>query len=310
MLPSSGGTVSFKYDAFGRRAQKSFVQGSTTTTTNYLYDGPNLFEELDGSGNLLGRYEQGPGIDEPLAELRSGTTTYYQADGLGSVTTLSDGSGAIASTYNYDSFGNITASTGTAVNPFRYTGREIDTETGLYYYRARYYAPAVGRFLEEDPIQFDGGPNFYSYVHNSPINNIDPLGEQSSGIGIPHSDTPEPGYKPAYNCQAWALGFTDRWVAPQSPIGLPNDLMPQYGCKKVPCDRTTKCGHGHRVNVYEDSARPWNWHVERQDCSGFWSSKNGHWYLFIVITDPDDFYVRSYHPIGRVVKTCWNCPGK
>ena len=58
VLPSSGGTVSFKYDAFGRRAQKSFVQGSTTTTTNYLYDGPNVLEELDNSGNILGRYTE------------------------------------------------------------------------------------------------------------------------------------------------------------------------------------------------------------------------------------------------------------
>jgi RHS repeat-associated protein len=74
-----------------------------------------------------------------LSELRSGTTSYYQADGLGSITSLSNGSGALANTYSYDSYGNLTASTGTVTNLFRYTGREFDSETGIYEYRARYY---------------------------------------------------------------------------------------------------------------------------------------------------------------------------
>jgi YD repeat-containing protein len=74
--------------------------------------------------------------------LRSGTTSYYQADGLGSLTSLNNTSGALANAYTYDSFGNLTASTVSLTNSFRYTGREFDTETSLYYYRARYYDPA------------------------------------------------------------------------------------------------------------------------------------------------------------------------
>src|SRR5207253_5462043 len=80
VLPGTGGTVSFKYDPFGRRIQKS----SASATTNYLYDGPNVIEELDGAGNVLARYTHGTVVDEPLAELRSGTTSYYHADNLGS----------------------------------------------------------------------------------------------------------------------------------------------------------------------------------------------------------------------------------
>ena len=78
----------------------------------------------------------------------------------------------------YESFGNLTFSEGTPAdsNSFRYTGREFDSETGLYYYRARYYDPEVGRFLSEDPIGFDGGINFYSYVGNNPINFFNPFG--------------------------------------------------------------------------------------------------------------------------------------
>jgi len=71
----------------------------------------------------------------------------------------------------------LTASTGSLVNPFRYTAREADTETGLYYYRARYYDSNVGRFLSEDPIGFNGGLDFYTYVANSPLNFVDPSGQ-------------------------------------------------------------------------------------------------------------------------------------
>ena len=161
-LPGSGGTVTFKYDPFGRRIYKS----SSSSTSIYAYDGDNLIEETNSSGGAVARYSQGLSIDEPLAMLRGGTTSYYQADGLGSLTSLSNTSGALANTYTYDSFGNLVASSGSLVNSFRYTGRDFDTETGLYYYRARYYDPATGRFLNEDPIGFDGGIDFYPYVQN------------------------------------------------------------------------------------------------------------------------------------------------
>jgi RHS repeat-associated protein len=107
--------------------------------------------------------------------LRSGTTSYYQADGLGSLTSLSNPSGALANTYTYDSFGNLTTSTGSLTNSFRYTGREFDTETSLYYYRARYYDSATGRFISEDPGRYTP-VNFYSYVGGDPIFWNDPLG--------------------------------------------------------------------------------------------------------------------------------------
>jgi RHS repeat-associated protein len=145
-------------------------------TTNYLYDGINLLEEVDSSGNVLARYSQGPNVDEPIAEVRSGATNYYESDGLGSVTSLTGTSGTIGNTYAYDSFGNLSSSTGFTTNPFRYTSREFDSETGLYYYRARYYDPSVGRFLSEDPLMFAGGIDFYAYVTNNPVLLIDPFG--------------------------------------------------------------------------------------------------------------------------------------
>jgi RHS repeat-associated protein len=171
-LPGSGGTVSYRYDPFGRRIYKS----SSAGTSMFAYDADNLIEETNSTGGAVARYSQGLNIDEPLAELRSATTSYYQADGLGSITTLSNAAGAVAANYSYDSFGNITAASGSIANNFRYTGREWDSETSFYYYRARYYDPASGRFLSEDPIGFNGGVNFFSYTANSPLNLTDPSG--------------------------------------------------------------------------------------------------------------------------------------
>jgi RHS repeat-associated protein len=175
-LPGTGGTVSFEYDPFGRRIQKAFTQNGTTTTTNYVYDGDNLAEAADQNGNELAKYAQGEGIDQPVALSSGGAIYFYEADGLGSISSLTNSSGALANTYTYDSFGNVTASTGTVVNPFQFAGREFDPETGLYYYRARYYDPTAGRFLSEDPISVDGGLNVYRYAWNGPLGASDPFG--------------------------------------------------------------------------------------------------------------------------------------
>jgi RHS repeat-associated protein len=169
---TNGGTTTFKYDPFGRRIQKSGPLG----TTNYLYDGFNSIEELDGSGNILAKYSQGLDTDEPLSMLRSGVTSYFQTDDLRSTTSLSSAAGALAKSYTYDAFGNLTASTGTLTNPFQFTSREFDSETGLNFYRARYYDSTIGRFISEDPIRFDGGFDFYVYVENNPALYIDPMG--------------------------------------------------------------------------------------------------------------------------------------
>jgi RHS repeat-associated protein len=192
-LPGTGGTVSFKYDPFGRRIYKS----SSSATSVYAYDGDNVVEETNASGTAVARYAQTQNIDEPLAMLRGGATSFYHADGLGSVTSLSDASGSIVNTNTYDSFGKLAASTGTLVNPFQYTARESDAETGLYYYRARYYDPSTGRFLSEDPVAFTGGVNFYRYVHDNPIDVRDPSGLQEP-VPVPRA-IPGPAGTPVPN---------------------------------------------------------------------------------------------------------------
>ncbi|MBA5873202.1 MAG: DUF4157 domain-containing protein [Nitrospira sp. CR1.2] len=103
-------------------------------------------------------------------------TLYYHQDGLGTVTELTDSNGSVAKAYAYDAYGNILESPGTLEQPYTYTGREFDSESGLYYYRTRYYEPRIGRFLRKDPIGLVAGVNLYAYVGNTPANRLDPWG--------------------------------------------------------------------------------------------------------------------------------------
>ena len=113
----------------------------------------------------------------------------------------------MANTYTYDSYGNLTASSGSVPNPLSYTGRELDTETGLYYYRARYYDATGGRFVSEDPINFSAGVNFYRYVGNKAISLRDPTGK-------------DPVIGATVGTVLGAVYFWD-FLSPRKPIWLP-----------------------------------------------------------------------------------------
>jgi len=171
-LPGTGGTVTFKYDPFGRRIEKT----SPTTTSIFAYDGYNVAETVNGSGSEVASYTQTQDVDETLAMERSSAIDYYEVDGNGSITSLSATNGSVAQSYTYDSFGNTTNSSGSLTNFFRYAGREFDTETNLYYNRARYLDPATGRFLSEEPKAYAGRTSLYAYVGNNPTAYTDPSG--------------------------------------------------------------------------------------------------------------------------------------
>lgn len=107
---------------------------------------------------------------------RGGQYYYYHADGLGSVTAISDAARTVVQRYSYSVFGQPRPTTDFR-NSYQYTGREYDKETGLYYYRARYYDPIEERFIQKDPIGFAGGDvNLFGYVQNNPANATDPTG--------------------------------------------------------------------------------------------------------------------------------------
>jgi len=174
-----GIVAEYRYDALGRRIEK-VVNG---VSTRYIYDNEDIAVEVDSAAVAQAFYLHGPGIDEPLAMGRFGAgggTSVFHADGLGSITTLTNTSGATVRSYTYDSFGRLVAQTGTVTNPYTYTGRELDPESGLFYYRARYYDPTIGRFLQEDPfparLQVPLTLHLYLYAKGSPVRFIDPFG--------------------------------------------------------------------------------------------------------------------------------------
>ena len=181
-------TVAFKYDPFGRRIEKNLetVVNDLTKTSKwtYVYDNDNIALEIytpPSGPDEKTFYTHGPGTDEHLALERGGSFYYYHADSLGSIGKITDAGKNIVQSYSYDSFGMVTPANNTFRNCYTYTGREWDKETGLYYYRARYYDPMEGRFISKDPIGFDGGDFvLYGYVRNKPINHKDPKGLELS----------------------------------------------------------------------------------------------------------------------------------
>ena len=177
VLESGSPIAQFAYDGFGRRVEK--VTGGVTRT--YVHDREDILEERI-SGGGTSRHVHGPGTDQPLAVVNGGgATSYYLADHLGSVVQTTDGSAQVAHTRKYDPFGNQSA--GAGESGYAFTGREWDAEAGLYYYRSRYYDPALSRFLSEDQLGIAGGINLYAYVEGSPTRYVDPFGFNKGNKG-------------------------------------------------------------------------------------------------------------------------------
>lgn len=204
-LVGIGGGVSatFRYDAFGRRVSKT-VNGQTTS---YLYDGANVVQEQSGGGavaNLLNG-----GVDEVILRADSAGAQTPLRGGVGSTLALADSSGTLTTQYTYDPFGATAQSGAASTHSGQYTGREND-QTGLYYYRARYYSPALQRFISEDPIGFAGGDvNLYAYVGNDPVNYNDPSGLERLNYVL----MPPKSLAPKKEDWDWWGVFWDDWQA-------------------------------------------------------------------------------------------------
>jgi RHS repeat-associated protein len=184
--------ATYTYDAQDRRIGfKVDDDGSgphAAVQTWAVYDGVNPYADFSSAGALQERYLYGPAVDAILARNdASNNFAWYLTDRLGSVRDVVNTSGTVLDHIVYDGYGQVTSETSASSGDrFKYTGREYDATTGLYYYRDRYYDPTTGRFARQDPLAFAGGDsNLYRYCSNGPTDATDPSGDISQAFTIP-----------------------------------------------------------------------------------------------------------------------------
>jgi len=180
------------YDFTGRRVWKA----TAAATNAFLYDGWLLIRELSASDenlatnsylwglDLSGSLQGAGGVGGLLCHVRGGRPQFSFYDANGNVTGLVDTNGDVVAQYDYDPFGNLLAQSGDQAdaNPFRFSSKPWDEETGLYYYGYRFYSPTLGRWVNRDPRGEEGGLGIYLHTANDPVNEIDPLGESLFAI--------------------------------------------------------------------------------------------------------------------------------
>ena len=255
--PVDGSTkVEYVYDYMGRRAAKkdfTYSSGSwsLTSSSTFVYDGWNLVKEikspeprtqppessyyvwgLDLSGTLQGA----GGIGGLLARVKGDSVQRYTYDGNGNVSELVNADGSIAAHYEYDPFG-ISLTATASDNPFRFSTKYLDAETGLYYYGYRYYSTTLGRWINRDPSGENGGINLYAFVTNSPITYADLVGLALYAFDGTGNDANDPREMPTH-----IRALYDMYKSPENRKKF---YMPGVGVRSMPKRQTGMVlGHG------------------------------------------------------------------
>jgi RHS repeat-associated protein len=195
-----GVSVAYSYDASGQRIAKK-VGG---VATRFVWRGGHVVYETSGGGTLTRSYTWGTSTDDLVAihDHEGGGHYYIVQDRLRSVRGLVDRGGAWQVAWRYGIYGQVLSAEGSApfAVRFRWAGAQYDEETGFYYLRSRFYDPALGRFIQEDPIGHEGGLNLYAYADGNPTVARDP-----SGMGA----EPEPEDPSPYACLGTIRGCGD-----------------------------------------------------------------------------------------------------
>jgi RHS repeat-associated protein len=181
-------TAYYTYNGNGQRAKK--VVNGVTTVFHYSLSG-QIIAESNSAGNITAEYVYLNG--QPLAKIEGGNTYYYHNDHLGTPQVMTDSAGVVKWSADYKPFGEATVNpSSTITNNLRFPGQYFDVETGLNYNYYRDYNPAIGRYIEKDPIGLRGGINLFAYTSNNPINFSDPMGlVDVSGMFLPPYTPPQ-----------------------------------------------------------------------------------------------------------------------
>jgi len=242
VIGANGVDTYFSYDADKFMLRKR-TEGNQVGETRYVRLGDIALQERDAGNNVIREYlwEPGhPGGVGGLLDLKQGGERYYYLyDGKGNVTALIDSAQTVAASYSYDPFGVPTAS-GSVNQPYRFSTKPYDDNTGLIYYGYRFYKPDIGRWMSRDPQMEKGGVNLYGFVGNDPVNRVDPLGLEEMDLTSfgGQRKTSSEAKKMASNCENLAKAFSEdseervdrlkaqaaKWAKDQSMMtGTPNE---------------------------------------------------------------------------------------
>ncbi len=302
-----GSQFTATYDAENRLALLAYNDGSVNHETKYFYSGDSMLAKIekyensvkvdekrfirvgflttqdrDGSNAVTRDYtwgqDLGGGIGGLLNLKQNGQDYSYLYDGKGNVSALIDSTQTVVASYRYDVFGKLLKKTGTLDQPYRFSTKQYDEQTGLYNFGYRSDSATIGRWLTRDPLGEAGGINLYGFVGNNPVNFVDPLGltwlEFDKGTGrlyvhpggLIETEGPPQSFPASNNAQKNSRGSMDPgtypfqyWVphsgeGPDDPFGSHGNFVFNIpGCKgcgvhsgrQDSCDRANRCGVNH-----------------------------------------------------------------
>lgn len=296
----NGATAIYKYDALSRRIQKTVV--STGSTTNYYYCGDQVIEERNTSNAVQATYVFGISVDDVLQMQRGSNTYYYHKNHLGSVVALTDSSGNLVERYGYDPFGqpfffdanDSALSLSSVSNYILFTGRDYDYETDLYYYRARTLYPRIGNFMQEDPLLYVNGYNYYVYVLNNPLFYVDAYG--LDGMNIKGGGNP--GYSGQSGDQYTRNKLRGWWKGPKSPYIPPKSKLTgsifKMGGKMLTAAGLAALATGTSMaaevltTMPQLPTAPAHYYDEDGNCQNYYIDKDGNYHYADEICPKDD----------------------
>jgi RHS repeat-associated protein len=330
-LQSNNGLVEsihYTYDALDRRILTTVhsASGIETSRTLTVYDGLQAWADLDSSGNPIERYVYSDELDDLVASYDPvDGLQWYLTDHQNSIRGVVDNTGTLINTIVYDPFGTVVSQSDPSHSSrFLYAGRELDSTTGLYDFRSRWYDSGSGRFLSEDPISFVGGDsNLYRYVSNSPMNFTDPLGwtatTESSAINT--KEAKEAPAKIYLACMMQAVYGTVAFAVIGMPPSLVDLAVAATSCKpKAPVNAITSAAQKKGDDFFKGFAKRNPTSQTTRQIGDFIefavdvAGNNGKSFTrWVKVVNPDGRTVKLYHDTfdntGRFLSRGFKVPG-